>query len=259
MQLNSLKTNQSVMDGQRNNNINVNVNVSDDGSNDSNEQLTLPNVNRINNHTRPSVLKNVTSYIIITEFCERLAYYGFAGSLVLFFQTILKYSNAESDIQYSTWSGVCYVTPLLGGYIADTYLGRYKTILAFCLLYVIGLIFLVSGAAPNQSTGATAGLAFIGIYLISFGTGGIKPNVSTLGADQFDTKYEQDRIEKESFFNYFYWMINLGALISYTLVAYICQYGINGVGGLKMVLLHRLYDSVDYDVCGNNNLCLGYE
>jgi peptide/histidine transporter 3/4 len=46
---------------------------------------------------------------------------------------------------------------------------------------------------------------FFSIYLISLGTGGIKPNVSTLGADQFDMDIEQDRKESISFFNYFYW------------------------------------------------------
>jgi dipeptide/tripeptide permease len=45
------------------------------------------------------VLRSVAGYIIITEFCERLAYYGFAGSLVLFFQTQMNYSNATADIQ----------------------------------------------------------------------------------------------------------------------------------------------------------------
>ena len=73
-------------------------------------------------------------FIIITEFCERLAYYGFAGSLVLFFQTQLGFSNAVADVQYSYWAGACYVTPLLGGYIADTYLGRYKAILVNFLI-----------------------------------------------------------------------------------------------------------------------------
>jgi dipeptide/tripeptide permease len=38
-------------------------------------------------------------------------------------------SNAEADVQYSAWSGVCYITPLIGGYLADKYLGRYKAIL----------------------------------------------------------------------------------------------------------------------------------
>ena len=74
----------------------------------------------------------------------------------------MNYSNADADVQYSAWMGVCYVTPLLGGYIADTYLGRYYTILVFISIYLLGLV--------------------------SLGTGGIKPNVSTLGADQFDER-----------------------------------------------------------------------
>ena len=59
----------------------------------------------------------VAGYIIVQEFCERLAYYGFAGSLVLFFQNRLNMSNADADVQFSLWAGACYVTPLLGGYI----------------------------------------------------------------------------------------------------------------------------------------------
>ena len=69
-------------------------------------------------------------------------------------------------------------------------------------------------------------------YIVALGTGGIKPNVSTMGADQFDDNYAQDRKEKESFFNWFYWSINLGAFISYTTITYICQYGIPALGGL---------------------------
>lgn len=84
---------------------------------------------------RKSRLKYVAGFILITEFCERLAYYGLAGSIVLFFQTQMRLSNQEADVQYSIWSGMCYVTPLLGGYIADTYLGRYKTILVMTCLY----------------------------------------------------------------------------------------------------------------------------
>mmetsp|Transcript_53490 Transcript_53490/g.93341 ORF Transcript_53490/g.93341 Transcript_53490/m.93341 type:complete len:657 (-) Transcript_53490:348-2318(-) len=171
---------------------------------------------------RKSILTGVAGYIIVTEFCERLAYFGFAGSLVLFFQTQMNYSNSDADVQYSAWQGVCYVTPLLGGYIADTYLGRYYTILIFISIYLVGLVMVVLGSIPGHVSPA---VFFPAIYIVSLGTGGIKPNVSTLGADQFDERYSADRKEKESFFNWFYWSINLGALISYTLVAYICQYG----------------------------------
>eukprot|EP00597_Dinobryon_sp_UTEXLB2267_P005647 CAMPEP_0170080918 /NCGR_PEP_ID=MMETSP0019_2-20121128/16920_1 /TAXON_ID=98059 /ORGANISM="Dinobryon sp., Strain UTEXLB2267" /LENGTH=662 /DNA_ID=CAMNT_0010295097 /DNA_START=50 /DNA_END=2038 /DNA_ORIENTATION=- len=179
---------------------------------------------------RKSVLTNVAGFIIVTEFCERLAYYGFAGSLVLFLQTQLNFSNVEADVQYSAWSGFCYMTPLVGGYIADTYLGRYRTIMLFCLIYLGGLVMVVIAAVPGD---VSVAVFFPAIYIIAIGTGGIKPNVSTMGADQFDDKYSKDRKEKESFFNWFYWSINLGALIAYTLVSYICQYGIPSLGGEK--------------------------
>ena len=94
------------------------------------DDVTVPNDSSTANPSdRQSVLIYVNGYIIVTEFCERLAYYGFAGSLLLFFQTKMGYSNSEADIQFSIWSGACYITPLIGGCIADTCLGRYKTIL----------------------------------------------------------------------------------------------------------------------------------
>lgn len=177
---------------------------------------------------RPSVLFTTASYIIVTEFCERLAYYGFAGSLVLFFQTKLDMSNEESVNQFYAWNGFVYVTPLLGGFIADTYLGRYKTILIFSIIYLIGLALFLFGSVPGSISLA---VVFLGMYTVALGAGGIKPNVSTMGADQFDPQFEQDKKEAEKFFSYFYWSINLGALLAYSIVAYVCQYGIKGLGG----------------------------
>jgi len=125
-----------------------------------------------------STLKNVASYIIVTEFCERLAYYGFAGSLVLFFETQLDYSSAESVNEFYLWNGMVYVTPLIGALIADIYLGRYRTILVFSVVYVLGLLLFTCGTIPNKQKIA---LIFLGMYTVAFGAGGIKPNCSTLG------------------------------------------------------------------------------
>ena len=57
--------------------------------------------------------------------------------------------------------------------------------------------------------------------------------MSSFGADQFDEQNAQDKKELASFFNWFYWAINAGALISFTFVAYCCQYGLKGLGGVK--------------------------
>jgi peptide/histidine transporter 3/4 len=147
---------------------------------------------------------------------------------VLFFQTKLNMSNEDAVNQFYAWNGFVYVTPLIGGYIADTLLGRYKTILYFSCLYLIGLALFVFGSVPGA---ISLGLIFTAMYTVALGAGGIKPNVSTMGADQFDPKYAQDKKESAQFFSYFYWSINLGALLAYSLVAYVCQYGLPFLGG----------------------------
>jgi len=223
--------------------VSIRDTTEDDNDNDTNTKGSLNNrllstaseasaheypPDPIDASTRKSVLMNTAGYIIVTEFCERLTYYGFAGSLVLFFQRELNYTNANADVQFSFWSSVCYLTPLLGGLIADTFIDRYKTILVFSTLYLIGLVVVEFSIIPGK---VNAGTFYLGIYVIALGTGGIKPNVSTLGADQFNELYSKDRKEKESFFNWFYWSINLGAMISYTLVSYVCQFGLPFLGG----------------------------
>jgi peptide/histidine transporter 3/4 len=101
-------------------------------------------------------------------------------------------------------------------------LGRFNTILIFSLIYLVGLVCFVFGTIP---TNVQPLLIFGGMYIVSIGAGGIKPNCSTMGADQFDLSYPRDVVESKQFFSFFYWAINLGALFAYTGIAYICQYG----------------------------------
>lgn len=101
-------------------------------------------------------------------------------------------------------------------------MGRFNTILIFSFIYLIGLVCFVFGTIP---TNIQPFLIFGGMYIVSIGAGGIKPNCSTMGADQFDLSYPRDVVESKQFFSYFYWAINLGALFAYTGIAYICQYG----------------------------------
>lgn len=178
-----------------------------------------------------SIFMNINSLIVIsTEFFTALSFYGFSSSIVLFFQTRLNYSNANADIQFSYWNATCNIAPLLGGYLADsTNVGRIKIILAFSCINLLGQGFAVFSAKPGV---ASASLSLIAIYILALGFGGVQPNLPTLGADQFDMTVEKDKVGRESFFAWYYFGINLGAFISYTLIAYICQYGL-GAGGLE--------------------------
>jgi len=75
----------------------------------------------------------------------------------------------------------------------------------------------------SQSSLQSPALFFPALYIVAFGTGGLKPNVSPFGADQFDTKDKRQAKEKEGFWNWFYFSINSGALVSYLAIAYLCQ------------------------------------
>ncbi|KAL6987742.1 hypothetical protein U1Q18_013490, partial [Sarracenia purpurea var. burkii] len=75
-------------------------------------------------------------YILGNECCERLAYYGINTNLVNYLKFQLNQSSVAAISNVTNWSGTCYVTPLIGAFLADAYLGRYWTIASFSILYV---------------------------------------------------------------------------------------------------------------------------
>lgn len=172
-------------------------------------------------------------FILGNECCERLAYYGMSTNLVLYFKERLHQHSAVASKNVSNWAGTCYITPLIGAFVADSYLGRYWTIASFSILYVIGMTLLtlsasVSGIKPEcqgkdncHATTLQSAVCFLALYLIALGTGGIKPCVSSYGADQFDDDDEDEKKHKSSFFNWFYFSINIGALIASSLLVWI--------------------------------------
>jgi len=70
------------------------------------------------------------------ECCERLAYYGMSTNLVNYMKEFLNQGNSAAANNVTNWSGTCYITPLLGAFIADAYFGRYKTIASFMIVYI---------------------------------------------------------------------------------------------------------------------------
>ncbi|KAF7827557.1 protein NRT1/ PTR FAMILY 8.3-like [Senna tora] len=173
-------------------------------------------------------------FILGNECCERLAYFGIATNLVTYLTAKLHEGNVTAARNVTTWQGTCCLTPLIGAVLADAYWGRYWTIAIFSTIYFFGMCTLTlstsvpalkpaecvdsfcPSASPTQYT-----VFFFGLYLIALGTGGIKPCVSSFGADQFDDSDPKERIKKGSFFNWFYFSINIGALVSSSLIVWI--------------------------------------
>jgi proton-dependent oligopeptide transporter, POT family len=120
----------------------------------------------------------------------------------------------------------CYVTPIVGAIVADQYLGKYKTIMVFCAVYIIGLLILFATSLPSSlEHGAGLGGFVAAVIVIGLGTGGIKSNVAPLIADQYQrkkmavhTKPTGERIILDPAVTYqqiymiFYWCINVGSL-----------------------------------------------
>uniref|UniRef100_A0A8C7YD99 Solute carrier family 15 member 2 n=1 Tax=Oryzias sinensis TaxID=183150 RepID=A0A8C7YD99_9TELE len=164
-------------------------------------------------------------FIVVNEFCERFSYYGMKALLTLYFVTYLKWDKDLSTAVYHAFSGLCYFTPILGAIIADSWLGKFRTIIYLSIVYVIGHVVKSVGAIPTVgNTDVHIALSMVGLILIAIGTGGIKPCVAAFGGDQFDED------ERQKFFSIFYMSINAGSLLS-TLITPVLRGDVKCFGG----------------------------
>nr|XP_027196033.1 solute carrier family 15 member 2-like [Dermatophagoides pteronyssinus] len=145
-------------------------------------------------------------FIIGNEFCERFSFYGMRTILILYLMNRLSYGENSATMAFHVFAMACYFTPLAGAVLADSFLGKYWTILIISCLYVAGSIVI----ALSSISGSTL-FSMLGLALIAIGTGGIKPCVAAFGGDQFIRGQEQ---QLQRFFSFFYIAINSGSLIS---------------------------------------------
>nr|XP_057937878.1 solute carrier family 15 member 2 isoform X3 [Doryrhamphus excisus] len=167
-------------------------------------------------------------FIVVNEFCERFSYYGMKAVLTLYFLTYLHWDHDLSTAVYHAFSSLCYFTPILGALIADSWLGKYKTIIYLSIVYVIGHVVKSLGAIPLLGGSSIhISLSMVGLILIAFGTGGIKPCVSAFGGDQFQEEHVSERMK---FFSIFYMSINAGSFLS-TIITPILRGDVECFGG----------------------------
>ncbi|CAK9166866.1 unnamed protein product [Ilex paraguariensis] len=166
-----------------------------------------------------------------------MAYYGISSNLVLYLTRKLHQGTVSSANNVTNWVGTIWMTPVLGAYVADAHLGRYWTFVIACAIYLVGMSVLtlavsVPGLKPphcvdpiieNCKKSSTIQLAvFYGaLYTLAVGTGGTKPNISTIGADQFDDFDPKEKGHKLSFFNWWMFSIFFGTLFANTVLVYI--------------------------------------
>ncbi|GFP95162.1 protein nrt1/ ptr family 8.1, partial [Phtheirospermum japonicum] len=173
-------------------------------------------------------------FIIVNEVAERFAFFSIAANMTAYLVGQMHQTLPEAATHVSNWIGAAYILTVLGAFVADAYLGRFRTILSFSCVYVVGMVLLtLSGSMHNlrpplctkkpcpPATTAQTGLLYTALTLIALGTGGIKPCVSSFGADQFDESDQTEAQKKYSFFNWFFFAINMGALFGITLLAYV--------------------------------------
>ncbi len=157
-------------------------------------------------------------YIIGNELAERFSFYGMRAILYLFMTTALVTHQGAPDLMGDTearkWThlfiAAVYFTPLIGAFLADLWLGKYRTILLLSLVYCAGHVVL---AVDNTRTGLVAGLG-----LIALGAGGIKPCVSAHVGDQFGPA-SAHLLPRA--FHFFYLSINAGAAVSQLLTPWL--------------------------------------
>ncbi len=152
------------------------------------------------------------AYIIGNEACERFSFYGMRNILTVFLVDYLlgREAGAKETAKetFHLFVMAVYFFPLLGGYVADRYWGKYRTIFWLSLVYCAGHGCLA--LFDDNRTGF-----FFGLFLIALGSGGIKPCVSAFVGDQF-TEFNKHLLKKV--FGAFYWSINLGSFAASLLI-----------------------------------------
>ncbi|GMI80359.1 hypothetical protein like AT3G54450 [Hibiscus trionum] len=183
-----------------------------------------------NDHRNPSKLSsqrksskggwNAAIFVIFVEMAERFAFYGLAGNLITYLTNNLGEPMTVAAKNVNTWVGVSSIFPLLGAFIADSYLGRFKTILASSLIYFLGMVLLSLSVSVIPMHYRKV-VFFTALYVLAIGEGGHKPCVQTFAADQFDENNPQEKAAKSSFFNWWYLGIVTGASVAIVVVIYL--------------------------------------
>ncbi|MET3531375.1 MFS transporter [Chryseobacterium flavum] len=158
-----------------------------------------------------------------TEMWERFNFYGMRALLTLFMVNSLLIKEADAAIIYGGFLALCYLTPLLGGFIADKYIGnRYAIIIGGSLMAIGQFLLFISASTFSADISSAKLIMWLALFVIIFGNGFFKPNISSMVGSLYP---KQEKSKLDSAFTIFYMGINIGAFLG----QFICPY----VGDVK--------------------------
>ena len=180
--------------------------------------------------------------LFFAEMWERFSYYGMRALLIFYLTQHWLFNDSKSNLIYGAYTSLVYITPVLGGYLADRYLGQRKAVLFGGLLLAIGHSLMAVEGVGGQSD-PTINVFWAALAFIIVGSGFLKANISVMVGQL----YKLTDVRRDGAYTIFYMGINVGAAIGTILVGYLGQtigwgygFGLAGIGMLAGLVVFVL-------------------
>jgi POT family proton-dependent oligopeptide transporter len=180
--------------------------------------------------------------LFFAEMWERFSYYGMRALLIFYLTQHWLFSDGSSTLIYGAYTALVYITPVLGGYLADRYLGQRKAVLFGGVLLVLGHSFMAVEGVGGQDD-PTINVFWLALALIIVGSGFLKANISVMVGQL----YRLTDIRRDAAYTIFYMGINAGAAFGVILAGYLGQtigwaygFGLAGIGMLAGLVVFVL-------------------
>ncbi|KVI12090.1 Major facilitator superfamily domain, general substrate transporter [Cynara cardunculus var. scolymus] len=174
-------------------------------------------------------------FILANEICDRFAATGFHANLITYLTQQLNLPLVKASNTLTNFSGVASFMPIFGALLADSFVGRYWTILIALLIYILGMVIITISAilpqfrpqqCPTQENCKEASqsqlwVLYISLLLTSIGLGGTRPCVVAFAADQLDISKFKTQAKSWNFFNWYYFSLSLASLSALTVIVYV--------------------------------------
>ncbi|MFM5885645.1 MAG: peptide MFS transporter [Novosphingobium sp.] len=189
--------------------------------------------------------------LFYAEMWERFSYYGMRALLILYLTKFWLYADGKANLIYGAYTSLVYITPVLGGYLADRWLGQRKAVLFGGIVLAFGHLFMayegmqgVTDAAAKQADPAI-NVFWLALALIIVGSGFLKANISVIVGQL----YRMTDSRRDAAYTIFYMGVNVGAALGTILVGYLGEtvgwswgFGMAGIGmiiGLIIFVIGR--------------------